>query len=220
MADIFASRTLVRLLSVFLMEQDKSFYQQELVRMVGGPLRPVQLALKKLTRADLITERREGKQVYYSAAPSHPAFGDLRALFTKTLTLADVLRGALTPMGPSVEYAFVYGSLAAGEQRPESDIDVLVVGDAGRRDLAVALDGVQERLGREVNLSIYTPARLAAAHGSGDPFVRDVMVKPKIWLVGDQGGLEELARGGADQAAGPGLEGDSAPSRGRGPGPR
>jgi predicted nucleotidyltransferase len=190
---LFSSKTLVRLLSVLLLNPDKAYYQQELVRITGGPLRPAQLALDKLTRADLVTKRTEGKQVYYQAETSHPAFGDLRSLFAKTFALADVLREALAPLGSEVDIAFVYGSHAAGEQRAGSDVDVFIVGSAGRRSLAVALGDVEAHLGREVNTVIYDRARFDAAVHDGDPFVSGVLSRPKIWVVGDESELGSMA---------------------------
>lgn len=191
---LFSSRSLVRLLSVLLMNPERSYYQQELVRKIGGPLRPTQLALDKLVRAGLVDVRRDGRQVYYRVVITHPAYPDLRTFFEKTFALGDVLRSALEPLADSVQLAFVYGSVAAGEQRASSDVDLLVVGSAGRRDIASALGETEAHLGREVNLSLYTPARLSAAIRDADPFVRDVLDGPKTWLVGGQDELERLAR--------------------------
>jgi hypothetical protein len=72
-------------------------------------------------------------------------------------------------------------------------VDLLVVGSAGRRDLAGALGRAEGILGREVNLNIYDPARFAAAVRDADPFVEDVLSKPKVWVVGDEGVLERMA---------------------------
>jgi predicted nucleotidyltransferase len=190
---LFSSRTLVSLLTVFLMHPERAYYQQELVRTVAGPLRPVQLALEKLTSADLVTKRREGKQVYYQAQTLHPAFRDLQAVFLKTFAVADVLRDALEPMQDRIDVAFVFGSMAAADHRADSDVDLFVVGTAGRRDVSVALSDAEARLGREVNLNIYGRGRFEAAVAGDDPFVADVLSKPKIWVVGDPHALGGVA---------------------------
>lgn len=190
---IFSSRTIVKLLGLFLMNPERSYYQQELVRQTGAPLRPVQLAVAKLTSANLVRARREGKQVYYQAVPENPIFGDLRAVFEKTFALADVLLDALKPVASGIEVAFVYGSSASAEQKATSDVDLLIVGAAGRRDVAAALAVSEARLGREINLSLYDAQRFSAARVAGDPFLLDVLAKPKVWVVGDDAELERLA---------------------------
>jgi predicted nucleotidyltransferase len=190
---IFSSRTLVRALSVFLLDPDRSFYQQELLRETGGPLRPLQLVLEKLAGADLITARRDGRQVYYRANALNPVFGDLKSLFEKSFAIGDVVRDALEPQRPMIRLAFIYGSVASGELRAASDIDLFVVGMASRKAIASCLGDAETMLRREINVSLYEPGRFADAVRLGDPFVLDVMSRPKTWLVGDEDGLGALA---------------------------
>lgn len=189
---IFSSRTLVRALSVFLLAPDRSYYQQELLRETGGPLRPLQLALEKLVRADLITTRRDGRQIYYRANALSPVFGDLKSLFEKSFASADVVRDALLPVSAGIRVAFIYGSVASGEQRAASDVDLFVVGTASRKAIATALGDVESRLRREINVSLYEPERFTDAVRQQDPFVLGVLAGPKTWLVGDEHGLGSL----------------------------
>jgi predicted nucleotidyltransferase len=191
---IFSSWTLVRVLSVFLLDPERSYYQQELLRETGGPLRPVQLALEKLAGADLISTRRDGRQIYYRANSLNPVFDDLKSLFEKSFALADVVREALQPLGARIRIAFIYGSVASGDLRTASDIDVFVVGTATRKTIAMALGDTETRLRREINVTLYEPKRFTEAIKLDDPFVLHVLSRPKTWLVGDENGLEALAR--------------------------
>ena len=190
---IFSSRTLVRALSVFLLNPERTYYQQELLRVTGGPLRPLQLALDKLAAAGLISTRRDGRQVYYHANPLNPVFGDLRSLFEKSFAISDVVRNALQPIAPQIHLAFLFGSVASDDLHAGSDVDLFVIGPASRKAVAAALDGAESRLRREVNLSLYDPKRFAEAVRAADPFVLDVLSQPKNWLVGDEHGLGALA---------------------------
>ena len=190
---LFASKSLVRLLSVLLLNPEQAYYQQQLARMVGGPLRPVQLALGRLIAAGIVSERRDGRQVYYRVESAHPAFGDLRSLFMKTFAPGDVIAAALATMG-AVEFAFVYGSVASGEEHAGSDVDLFVLGSVSRRSLAAALTAVEQQLGREVNASVYDRDRFADAVREHSSFVLDVMMKPKIWVKGEPVEFERVAR--------------------------
>ena len=60
-------------------------------------------------------------------------FDEIAGLLRKTAGIADVLRDAL---GESVTLAFIYGSIASGNETPRSDIDVMVLGSAGFADVA------------------------------------------------------------------------------------
>lgn len=189
---IFSSRTLVRALSVFLLAPGRSYYQQELLRETGGPLRPLQLALDKLVEADLVTTWREGRQVYYRANELNSVFGELKSMFEKSFALVDIVRDALQPVAPEIQMAFIYGSFASGEQRSASDVDLFIVGTAGRKTIATSLGDAEARLHREINISLYEPNHFAEAVKRKDPFVLDVLARPKTWLVGEEHGVGSL----------------------------
>jgi predicted nucleotidyltransferase len=191
---IFSSRTLVRVLSIFVLSPERFYYQQELLRETGGPLRPLQLALQKLLAAELVSSRRDGRQIYYRANTLNPIFVDLKSLFEKSFALADVVRDALRAVAGGIDLAFIYGSVASGELRRDSDVDLFVVGMASRKTIAGALSDTEIRLQREINLSLYDPERFAEALRVADPFVHDVLLRPKTWLVGDEQGIGGLAR--------------------------
>jgi predicted nucleotidyltransferase len=63
-------------------------------------------------------------------------FDEIAGLLRKTAGIADVLRDAICALGESVTLAFIYGSIASGNETPRSDIDVMVLGSAGFADVA------------------------------------------------------------------------------------
>ncbi len=83
-----------------------------------------------------------------------------------------------------VEQAYLHGAWAArhlGEQgRAPGDIDVLVVGRSARAHVDAALDGLEDRLGREVNVTYVSPERWATAED--DPFLSTVLDRPLVKL--------------------------------------
>jgi predicted nucleotidyltransferase len=103
-----------------------------------------------------------------------------------------MLSAALAPLAGRVKLAFVFGSVARGEEAAGSDVDVLLVGDAGFRDVVEALHPTQATLGREVNPKVFALDEFAAKARS-EPFLRDVLSRPKIFLIGNADELEELA---------------------------
>ena len=72
-------------------------------------------------------------------------------------------------------------------------MDVLIVGSATRREVAVALADAARSLGRELNPIILSPADLTGRWREGDHFVTSVLAGPRIWLVGDDASLAALA---------------------------
>jgi predicted nucleotidyltransferase len=83
--------------------------------------------------------------------------------------------------------AFVYGSIATGSQQSDSDIDLMVVGQVSPHDLALPLRRARESLGREINPTVYAHAEFERKHAASDPFLRQVLDKPKLLVLGKPG---------------------------------
>ena len=88
---------------------------------------------------------------------------------------------------------FVYGSIAAGGERSDSDIDLMLIGNVSPMDLAVPLRNARELLGREINPTVYTPAEFAKKRAASDHFLTRVLDKPKLFVRGDNDELEKTA---------------------------
>ncbi len=183
-ANIFATPTLAALLAVFAREPGRTYIQKELVEETGGSLYLVQRELKRLEEAGLVARETRGRQVEYTANVQNPAFAGLRDVMRATIGLGDRLRDALAGL-PGVRMAFIFGSVAAGTEAPESDLDVLVVGDLGLRDVAARLVPALRDVGREPNIVVLSEADLKERAGRGEHLVSTILAGPKMWLVGD-----------------------------------
>jgi predicted nucleotidyltransferase len=124
--------------------------------------------------------------VYYQANTDSPVFPDLRGLLFKTAGFVDVLVDALKPIAAKLRTAFVYGSIAAGSEQSDSDIDLMVVGRVSPPELALPLRRARELLGREINPTVYTPAEFTKKKGANDPFLKQVLDKPKLFVLGNK----------------------------------
>jgi hypothetical protein len=83
--------------------------------------------------------------------------------------------------------------VAEQRERSESDIDIIVVGEVRSADLSFALHPLQDRLGREVNFTRYTPKEFAAKVAGGHHFLTSVLKEQRIFLIGGQHELDEVA---------------------------
>ena len=90
--------------------------------------------------------------------------------------------------------AFIFGSVARGQEDASSDVDVLVVGDVTFADVVVALAPTRERLGREVNSVVMTAQSLGEKYRRQDGFVVRIVQGAKIYLIGTADVLAELTQ--------------------------
>jgi predicted nucleotidyltransferase len=168
---------------------EREMHGRDLARQSGLNVKTVQDELEKLSTADLVTSRRDGNRRYYRANTAHPLFGDLRQIVLKTAGLRDVVAQALAGIA-GVEVAFVFGSLAEGAGKAASDVDLLVIGEASLRKLAGPLRAAGEQLGREINPVTMTAKEFRQGRAK-NPFLVDVLGKPKLFV---KGGADELER--------------------------
>ncbi len=178
-----------RVLGVLFGRPQRACHLREIMRAVGAGHGAVQRELRRLVACGLVTRARRGNQVIYQANENAPVFGELHGLITKTVGLADVLRGALATLAGRIEVAFVFGSAADGTLQPASDIDLMVIGGAGLRELSPVLSEAQEQLGREINPVMISPAELRERAAAQDAFITSVLQGHKIFLIGGEGDL-------------------------------
>lgn len=165
---------------------------REIERRSGFAIGTVRQEASKLVLLGLIRERRDGNRLYFKADSEHPLFVDICNLVVKTSGLVDILRSALA--GSGIAWAFVFGSMATGKQKPESDIDLFVVGNTGLRDLSKLLRKASETTGREINSNIMTEDELKKRIHQKDHFVTSVLNSPKIMIIGKEDELARLGR--------------------------
>lgn len=191
--DALFTKTQQRVLGLLYGQSDRTFYANEIIELAASGSGAVQRELARLEQAGLVTVRRIGNQKHYQANPDTPIFAELRSIVVKTFGIADVLHAALAPLLSSIDMAFVYGSVAKGTERGNSDIDLMVIGaDLSNGALLEALQPASAQLGRSVNPTLYTPGEFAQRIADGKSFVLRVMEQPKIFVKGSEDDLARL----------------------------
>src|SRR5438128_10801265 len=169
LADALFAKVQQRVLGVLFGSPRRSFYANEVIGLANSGTGAVQRELARLEAAGLVTVTRMGKQKHYQANASSPVFEELRTLILKTFGLAEVLRAALEPVSSDIRAAFVYGSIAKGQDTAMSDIDLMVVSDRlTYADLFAALEDAARRLGRTVCPTVSASQGLSRRVNAGD----------------------------------------------------
>ncbi|MGI8742814.1 MAG: nucleotidyltransferase domain-containing protein [Bryobacteraceae bacterium] len=185
-------RTRQAVLRIFFSNPDRRFYQRLIICDVGLGSGTVQRELKELTRAQILTRTVEG-HTYYQANRCSPVFDDLRGLIRKTFGVTQALQTALSSIAKKIHLAFIYGSVAGGSERPESDVDVIVVANNVSLGKAVhLLSDAQHKLGREINPSVYGVDEFYRKLAEGHYFISSIMAAPKILLIGEESEFKRL----------------------------
>ncbi len=187
------SRNRRAVLGLLFGHPDEQFYMRQIVRISGGGVGSIQRELKQLNEAGLLRRMVRGNQVYFQASVDCPIFAEIKSILAKTAGAADVLRSALAPLADRISVALIYGSVARGQERAQSDIDLLVIGDASFGEVVATLAAAQAQLCRETNPTVYPPQEFSAKILAGQHFLKSVLKREKIFLIGDDRELKRLA---------------------------
>lgn len=96
-------------------------------------------------------------------------------------------------MADRIQPAFVFGSIARGEDTIGSDIALLIVGDVSLFDIVSATVGIREALGRDLNPTVFPPAEYVDKIWAKDHFLTTVLAGTKLYVTGGDDELECLA---------------------------
>ena len=136
----------------------------------------------RLEQAGLIRSTRVGRQRHVRANTDSPYYEPLRDLLARAYGPPRLIGCALAQL-KGVERALIYGSWAArfhGQPGPPpNDIDVLVVGDPQRRELARIARELSEQLGLELEPHV---ASSADYERGASGFLRTVKQGPLVEL--------------------------------------
>ncbi len=178
-----------RALGLLLLRPERSYHVREIARMTGTVPGTLHKELSRLADVGILSREEQGNQVRYQANRHCVVFEELASIMRKTSGLADVLAAALEPVRAAIDVALVFGSMASGKASEGSDIDVLIVGEVGFAEVVKALHPAESQLGREINPKIYDREGWRRAKEQDSAFLREVMERPVIGVIGDRDDL-------------------------------
>jgi len=191
LAKILSSGVRAEIFRVLFGLNDEELHMREIQRRSGFAIGTIQTELRKLLGLDLVKKRRDGNRAYFSANREHPLFIDIHKLVLKTAGLVDVLKNTLSA-NEKIRLAFVFGSVARGKVKAGSDVDLMVIGDVGLREISRYLSGATELIGREINPHVYTEVDFSSRKKSGEHFLNSLLKEPKLFIIGNEDDLEAV----------------------------
>jgi predicted nucleotidyltransferase len=180
-------------LSATLLQPEHWWFMTELARHLNTAPSSLQRELESLVSVGLLLRRQDGRRTYFKANADSPLFRDLHGLLDKTSGIVPTLKSALTRFDDRIELAFLYGSVARGEEHSASDVDLAIVGTLKQIDLLPALRKLEARFGREVNVTLFSPEEFRRKLAAEDHFLHSVLKGKTIPLKGTLNELEETA---------------------------
>lgn len=187
--DLIGSRTKQVLLSTFFGNPEKDYYTRQLAAMHNMSVGTLHREIKKLEACGILRSHEVGHIKLFSLNKQHPLFEELKSIFYKTEGAIRLAQDAVSKLS-GVRVAFVYGSFAKGDEGPQSDVDIFLVGDnIPEEELVINISDLEKKLTREVNYTLYTEDEFRKKKKEKNSFLLEVLKGKKIFIRGDDRGL-------------------------------
>ena len=176
------SEARARLLAHFVALPESRLHMRALERDTGIGKRSLQKELARLVEMGLVRREREGRRVVYARSGYTTEWRSIEKLVA-TYGIPLLLRAALVGV-PGVEAAFIFGSLARCDARPDSDVDLLVYGG----ELGDSFDFlyVFGLLDRKLDDKWIDRERFIRWNDPRVSFLASALRGPKLWLIGSE----------------------------------
>ncbi|QJB58418.1 winged helix-turn-helix domain-containing protein [Pseudodesulfovibrio sp. zrk46] len=172
LAQLFASKTRIRVLLKLFLNPEVSCYLRELASEFELSPNSLKVELDNLSEAGYLVREQSGRSVYFRANKKHPFFPEVSSIVRKSLGIDKLIDEVIKSLG-SVEAAYILDDYAVGKD--SGLIDVLVVGDINRERLNELRGIVEGKISRKVRVMDVTPEDFEAS--------RDVFLKRPNWKV-------------------------------------
>jgi predicted nucleotidyltransferase len=187
---LFRSEMQLRLLALLLLQPERAWTLDGLAQALSAARSSVHRELERAEDAGLVRRDTASRPHRFVAATDDPMFEPLAMLLQRSIGIEEELRAALRR--PDVRVAVIHGSWASGSRRPDSDVDVLVVGDAPLRELRRAVRSIGQVVGRTIDITAMSVPEFRDRLEEGSGFARAILAGPTVPLVGDAESLRRL----------------------------
>jgi predicted nucleotidyltransferase len=174
---LFRSEMQVRLLALLLLQPERSWTLQDLAVVLEAPLSSVHRELLRAKDSGLVTRNAGARPHRFQAAGEDSLYEPLAALLRRSVGVDEIF------------VAVIHGSWAGGSRRPDSDIDVLVIGDVDLRELRRRVRPVGKAVGREIDLTVLGVDEFRRLCADNSSLVHRVLDAPTVPLVGNLSSL-------------------------------
>ncbi|WP_354683615.1 nucleotidyltransferase domain-containing protein [Cupriavidus necator] len=182
LSELFGGEKRFALLRALYLSPGKQHAPAELARLAGTDSGNVARWLKRWADIGLVVRTQDGRNVLYRASDS-PLLNGLADIVRRSDALLEDVKEALPP---EVETAVVFGSVARGEEKASSDLDVLVLGEElSTIRIHALLKSVGRKHGREIHASVFSRPEFEQMLADGNSFAIGITQQPTIALKGE-----------------------------------
>lgn len=176
------SKVTQKILTFFFLHEKERFYTNELARLINEDPANVHKKLLELKKEGILNDEFRGKERFFSLNKKYPFLREYKRLILKGIGFEKILKESLKKI-KGIESVFIFGSYAKNKLSPESDIDLLIIGQPDTVELQKSLLKIQKLIHREINSIQLTKKEFEKRKKQKDPFLKDIFSKEYIRIL-------------------------------------
>jgi len=123
-----ADQISIRILAAIAEDIEREYYQREIARLAGISIGATSQKLRKLSEGGLVNSRKSGKMMFYRYNLEDPVAKQFKILLN-----VNAVHGMVQELRDYARRIILFGSCAEGTNTKRSDIDLLVISEAGKK---------------------------------------------------------------------------------------
>lgn len=176
LARLFGSSARLKLLRLFVFNEEQAFPSAEVAFRTKTPKESVRRELAVLLAAGVIRKKVAKQGTAYAASRKFPHFEALQAFLRASTNISDADTVQALRRGGNLRLVALSGLFTGAV---ETKVDILIVGDKLEdRQLEAAVHGLEAELGRELSFAAFTTEDFRYRVGVYDRLIRDVFDYP------------------------------------------
>jgi len=152
---ITKSKIRQKIILFFIYNPQRRYYINETARLAKTSSGTAKRELERLKKAGILTKERENKLVYFKLNVANPILPDIKNIVDKTIGLEHILKKELARV-KNIDFVFIFGSYAKNDFKPDSDIDLYIIGEIKEGELYKKLRKAEERTNKMINYHLST----------------------------------------------------------------
>lgn len=188
--DLLISKVRVKILELFLGNPGEMYHVREIVRRVSEEINAVRRELARLEKTGLLASEWRANRRLYTVKKDFIFYFELLSMVNKSVGLGGGILKNRAKIG-KIKYAMLSGSFVRGKPYTPNDVDLFVVGNIVLPELGAIVRDEEARRNREINFTPMTEEEFNFRKNRRDPFVMNILSKPRVMLIGDE---EEMVK--------------------------
>lgn len=161
------------------------YYVRQITRQINEEINAVRRELDKMLDYGLLRSEQRGNRLYYRLNPRYAYYQELEQMVAKGIGLGKKIKKIRRKLG-SLDFVMFSGRFVRRLPPRQDEVDVLVVGEVVLPELEALIKEEEERIEREIRVTVFDKEEFDFRKTRRDPFIMAVLYGSRVMIIGGE----------------------------------